>query len=95
MQHYTFMLDNKSAQYVVIMTPIGKWGHVHVPMGSFIGSTNRVQAVMDEIFQEVIQDVECYIDDIVIFDNDWDKHIKMIDLILTRLKYQGVTVNRF
>jgi putative transposon-encoded protein len=69
MQYYTFMLDDKSAQYVVIVTPFGKWGRVRVPMG-FIGSTDWAQAVMEEIFQDVIQDVECYIDDIGIFDTD-------------------------
>jgi hypothetical protein len=91
-QYYTFMLDDKSANYVIIVTPFGKWRRVRVPMG-FLGSTDWAQATMEEIFQDVIQDVECYINDIGIFDTDWDSHIKMIDLVLARLEENGFTVN--
>jgi hypothetical protein len=63
-----------------------------VPMG-FIGSTNRVQAVMKEIFQDLIQGVKCYIDNISIFDDNGNKHLKMIDLVLTRLEVHSFTVN--
>jgi hypothetical protein len=54
-------------------------------MGS-LGSTNWAQATMEDVFQDVIQDVELYIDDIGIFDTDWDNHIKTINLVLTRLE---------
>jgi hypothetical protein len=46
------MLDDKSAKYIMILTPFGKWHHVNIN----------------------------------IFDTDWDKQIKMIDLVLTALK---------
>jgi hypothetical protein len=91
MQYCTFMLDDESAQYVIIVTPFGKWHCMHVPMG-FIGRTNWVQAVMEEIFQDIIQDIKCYNDDIGIFDTDWDNHIKMIDLVLAHLKEHDFTI---
>jgi hypothetical protein len=49
MQYYTFMLDDEAAKCVVIVTPFGKWHRVRVPMG-YIGSTDWVQAVMEDPF---------------------------------------------
>jgi hypothetical protein len=92
MQCYTFMLDDKSTNYVIIVTPFGKWRCIHVPMG-FLGSTDWAQATMEDIFQDMIQDVKCYINDIGIFDNEWDEHISKIDLFLARLEKNGFTVN--
>jgi hypothetical protein len=92
MQYYTFMLDEESSWYVIIVTPMGKWHRIRVPMG-FLGSTDWAQATMEEIFQDVLDDVELYINDIGIFDTDWSKHIAMIDLVLTRLEENGFTVN--
>jgi hypothetical protein len=82
MQYYTFMLDDESSWYVIIVMLFGKWRRICVPMG-FIASTDWAQSTVEEIFQDVIQDVECYINDIGIFDTNWDAHIKMIDLALT------------
>jgi hypothetical protein len=49
---------------------------------------------MEEIFQDIIQDVECYIDNIGIFDDEWDEHISKIDIILTQLLLKnGFIVN--
>jgi hypothetical protein len=58
--YYTFMLDGESASYVVIVTPMGKWCRTRVPMG-FIRSTDWAQAMMEEIFKDVLDDVELYI----------------------------------
>jgi hypothetical protein len=61
-----------------------------------MGGTNCpswAQATLEEIFDDVIREIECFIDDIGIFDNDWDKHLFMINLVLTRLEEHGFTVN--
>jgi hypothetical protein len=92
MQYYTFMLDEESSWYAIIVTPMGKWRRIRVPMG-FLGSTDWAQATMEEIYQDVLNDVELYIDDIGIFDTDWSKHIAMIDLVLTCLEENGFTIN--
>jgi hypothetical protein len=48
----------------------------------FIGSTDWAQATMEEIFEEVLNEVELYIDDIGLFHTNWNKHVAMIDLVL-------------
>jgi hypothetical protein len=92
MQYYTFMLNDEPAQYIIIATPFGKWCRILIPM-ALIRSTNWAQAVIEEIFQDVIQGIKCYANNIGIFDTDWDNHIKMIDLVLTHLKENGFTIN--
>jgi hypothetical protein len=90
MQYYTFMLTEEASWYVVVVvTPMGKWRRIRVPMG-FLGSTNWAQATMEEIFQDVLDEVELYIDDIGLFHSDWSKHIAMIDLVLTCLEETGL-----
>jgi hypothetical protein len=74
MQYYTFLLDEESSWYIVIVTPCGKWCHKRVPMG-FLGSTDWAQTTMEEIFQDILHDVKVYSDDIGIFDTTWTKHI--------------------
>jgi hypothetical protein len=59
----------------------------------FTNSPSWAQAVLEEIFDDVIRNIECFIDDIGIFDDDWSKHIAMIDLVLGCLEDHGFTVN--
>jgi hypothetical protein len=98
MQYYTFMLNDtfmlnyKSCSYVVIVMPIGKWCRKRVPMG-FIGSTNWAQAMMEESYKDVLDEVELYIDGIRLFHTDWSKHAAMIELVLTHLEENCFTVN--
>jgi hypothetical protein len=47
------------------------------------------QTVLEEIFDDALREIECFIDDIGIFDNVWEKHHFMIDLVLSRLKEHG------
>jgi hypothetical protein len=59
----------------------------------FTNSPSWAQAVLKEIFDDVRREIECFIDDIGIFDKDWEKHLFMIDLVLSRLEEHGFTVN--
>ena len=59
----------------------------------FTNSPSWAQAVLKEIFDDDIRNIECFIDDIGLFDGDWAKHIAMIDLVLGCLEEHGFTVN--
>jgi hypothetical protein len=86
------MLDKELSWYVIIVTPMSKWRRKHVPMG-FIGSTDWVQATMEEIYKYVFDKAELFIGNIGLFHTDRDKHLAMIDLVLTCLKENSFTVN--
>jgi hypothetical protein len=57
-----------------------------------IGSTDWAQAMMEEIFQDVLDEVELYIDGIGLFHTKWKDHLAMIDLVLTCLEENSFTV---
>jgi hypothetical protein len=60
----------------------------------FLGSTAWAQATMEEeISQDVLHDMELYINSIDIFDTNPNKHIKMIDLVCTCLQGNSFNIN--
>jgi hypothetical protein len=66
--------------------PMGKWHPKWcIPMG-FLGSTDWVQATMNKIYKEVLDKINIYLNKIGLFHTNWNKHIAMINLVLTRSK---------
>jgi hypothetical protein len=59
----------------------------------FTNSPSWAQAVLKEIFDDVLREIGCFIDDIGIFIINFDKHLFMIDLVLSCLEEHGFTVN--
>ena len=55
-------------------------------------SPDWAQATMEELFQDMRQDLEIYLDDIGIFHSDWEAHLHMLDKVLTRLQENNFTV---
>ncbi|KAG7372934.1 reverse transcriptase RNA-dependent DNA polymerase [Nitzschia inconspicua] len=76
MQYYCFHLDEQSSWYCVIVTPFGKFRRLVLPMG-LANSPDWAQATMEEVLQDVLQDIEIYIDDIAIFSKTWEDHIQL------------------
>ena len=50
------------------------------------------QSIVKDIFRD-LENVEVYIDDIAIFSNDWDSHVRIVEQVLHRLQDNGFTVN--
>ena len=92
MQYYTFELDEESSKLCVIMTPFGMFRRTRIPMG-LKPSADWAQATMNQIFDDIGESVEVYIDDILTFDNCFETHLQTVAEILRRLEANGVTVN--
>ena len=91
MQYYCFHLDEASSWYCVLVTPFGKYRRKVLPMG-LANSPDWAQATMEELFQDMAQDLEIYLDDIGIFTNDWETHLHVLNKVLTRLQDNFFTV---
>ena len=73
-----------------IVTPYGKYQYCRMAMG-LKTSPDVAQAMIEKILDGL--DVDAYIDDIGIFSNSWEDHMKIIDAVLHRLQENGMKVN--
>ncbi|KAG7367309.1 reverse transcriptase RNA-dependent DNA polymerase [Nitzschia inconspicua] len=55
-------------------------------------SPDWAQATMEEVLQDVLSDIEIYIDDIAIFSKTWKDHIQLVSKVLRLLQDNGFTV---
>lgn len=93
MYFYTYELDEESSWLCVIVTPFGKFRYLRLPMG-ICNSPDIAQEAMERIFLDMRDDeVETFIDDIGIFDLDFDTHMDKLKEVLTRLHDNGYIVN--
>jgi Retroviral aspartyl protease./Reverse transcriptase (RNA-dependent DNA polymerase). len=91
MQYYAFELDEESSELCVIVTPFGKYKYKRLPMGICL-STDIAQEIMEKVLQD-IDNVEIYLGDIGIFNDNWESHMKTIQLVLTKLEENGFSIN--
>ena len=91
MQYYTFELDEESKDLCTIATPFGKFKYNRLPMGLKC-SPDSAQEVMENIFRDISK-TEVYIDDIGVFTNNWEEHMKVLPIVLQKLQENGFTIN--
>ena len=91
MQYYTSELDKEIQDPCTICTPFGMYKYYQLSMGLKC-SPEFSQAAMEKLLS-VIEECEICIDDVGIFTNSWENHIKALDVILHRLRENGFTIN--
>jgi transposase InsO family protein len=91
MQYYTFELDDETSDLCTIATPFGLYRYKRLPMG-VTPAPDIAQEIMDKLFHH-LEECDVYIDDVGVFSNDYDEHIKSLDKILTILQDNGFTIN--
>ena len=91
MQYWAFELDEESQELCTIITPFGKFKYKRLPMGASC-SSDIAQEIMETVLFN-LEEVEIFIDDIGIFSDDWESHLKSINVVLKKLEDAGLTVN--
>ncbi|KAG7345621.1 reverse transcriptase RNA-dependent DNA polymerase [Nitzschia inconspicua] len=92
MQYYTFVLDDESKKLTTIATPFGTYRYLRLPMG-ISQSPDIAQEIMEKVLHDLFEEVEVYIDDIGCFSTSWDKHMSLLNIVLSRLEDAGFTIN--
>ncbi len=90
MQHYTFELDENSADICLINNPFRLFTYNCLPMGITI-APDLAQEIMDSIFCD-LPEVNVYLDDIDVFTSNWHSHLDSSCCVLQLLE-TNVTVN--
>jgi hypothetical protein len=90
MQYCMFELDKESQYLCTIITPLGKYKYLRLPMGLKC-SPDTAQAAMENVLSD-IEDANIYIDDVGAFSSDWDHHVNLLATILRRLLENGFTI---
>ena len=83
MHYYTFELDDESKDLCTICTPFGNYRYRKLVMGlSF--SPDTAQEIMENLFRD-LDEVDCYIDDVGVFNDTWQDHLHTLEQVLTCL----------
>jgi Reverse transcriptase (RNA-dependent DNA polymerase) len=75
----------------VIITPFGKYRYNRLPMG-IKQSPDIVQEIMEDLLKD-LKAIECYIDDVGVFNSFWNQHLKTLEIVLQRLQDNGFKIN--
>jgi Reverse transcriptase (RNA-dependent DNA polymerase) len=92
MQYYCFELDDTSKELCTIAMPFGLYRYRRLPMG-VNQSPDIAQEIMEHVLSSIMEEIECYIDDITAFSDDWESHKTLLNKLLTKLQNAGFTVN--
>ena len=76
---------------VVFFTPWGKWQYAVMPLG-LLNTPAIFQHLIHIILADISSFANAYMDEIVTFSNNWDKHLIHIDIILNRFQQHGLIV---
>jgi len=91
MMFYTFELDDESKKLCTITTPFGHYEYQKLPMGC-CQSPDVAQEIMESVLSD-IPEIEVYIDDVGIFTKTWEDHLRVLDVVLTRLQHNNFIIN--
>lgn len=89
---YQIKLDKNSQQLTTFITPFGRYMFTRLPFG-----INCVPDYFSQMFSGLFYDlpnVVVHVDDVLIHAESIAEHDKTLRLVLSRLKKEGITVNK-
>ena len=82
--YYHITLDNKSKAKTVFVTPFGKYEFNAVPFG-LVQAPSYFQQLISIVLQDCSDFAMAYLDDIIIFSQNEEDHLKHIEIIFKKL----------
>ena len=92
-RYYHIELGSTSQVKTAFVTPFGKWESNMVPFG-LAQAPAYFQALISEVLKELSHFAIVYLDDIIIFSQAEEEHLKHLEIIFRRLKEAGLKLKR-
>ena len=89
--YWCLPLTERAKEISAFVTPDGLYQYKVMPFG-MKNSQATFQRLMNICLKD-LEGVEVYVDDIVIFSDTWEEHLKRLEQVLFRLKEANLTVN--
>ena len=88
--YHQIPLHKNSRKYTAFSTNTGMYQYTRCPMGCKV-SPNYYMSVMNKIFKSLIgHGVYCYMDDIIIYSDDFFSHLKLLQRVFQLLKQHNL-----
>lgn len=91
--YYQLPISQASRNVTAFCVPTGCYEFTRVPQGICIGSQALSRAMNEVLGDYKFDFVYNFLDDLIIFSQDYETHVKHIKLVLDRLRQYGFTVN--
>ena len=91
--YYHIELGLTSQAKTAFVTPFGKWEFNMVPFG-LAQAPAYFQALISEVLKGLSHFAIAYLDDIIIFSQTEEEHLKHLEIIFRRLKEAGLKLKR-
>ena len=91
--YYHIELGSTSRAKTAFVTPFGKWEFNVVPFG-LAQAPAYFQALISEVLKGLSHFTIVYLDDIIIFSQTEEEHLKHLEIIFRRLKEAGLKLKR-
>ena len=89
---YQISLDPQAKAKSAFITPFGaQYAYNVMPFG-MINSSATFQRMVDKVLKDCKPFCRQYIDDVAIFSDTWEDHLKHLDTVLTKIQNAGLTI---